>query len=81
MQSKQLYIGREVLLEGGSEKVQREKVIILKPRSVFLKNPCFSTSPRETLNKNFSFPVIIPNRNCYPCHFFFSNYKIVATRT
>lgn len=80
MQSKQLYIGMEVLLEGGLEKVQREKVIIVKLRSVFLKNPCSSTNPRKNLNKNFSFLVIFLYRNCYHCHFSFSNYESVATR-
>ena len=66
---------------GGSEKEGfREKVTIVKSRGVFLKNNCFSASPRKDLNKNLSFPTI--NLLMYCCLYWssFFNYPNAATR-
>ena len=38
---------------------QREKVIILKSRSIYIKNHCSLVNSRKNLNNNLSFLVII----------------------
>ena len=55
-------------------------MIIVKSRSVFLKNSCSLACPKKDLNKNFSFPDVTPYLYCHPCQYTFFNYQPVATR-
>ena len=41
---------------GKSSKGEIEKETSVIPRTIFLKNKCYSASPKKELNKNLSFP-------------------------